>query len=100
MEKIINEEDMKCFEKLVEEGVIEIFDYYGGTREEFLNMWNVYHSDYYTEKNDMTIYIGIKGKDGKFYECYEDFYYINANTNESEQYKLLRCLRADERTDS
>lgn len=93
MKNRINEEDMKHFEELVEEGMIEIFDYYGGTREEFLKKWNLYYSDDYTEKNDMTIYIGIKGKDGKFYECYEDFYYINANTNESEQHKLLRCLQ-------
>ena len=68
----LSEYELYC--SLVEEGEIEIFDFYGNADDKirFLKKWKAkYHNDY--TENEISLYIGRHNHIGDFYECMEDF---------------------------
>lgn len=91
---ILNDDMMLRYEQLVKEGKIEVFDYDSSimdTKISFLQKWKELYDSNYNE-NLLTIYIGERGKRGKFYECYEDFFYPLEGETESELQRLIQCI--------
>lgn len=91
---ILDEDVMVLYEQLIEQGKIEVFDYDSpnvDTKICFLQKWKELKASNYNE-DELTIYIGEKGKRGKFYECYEDFFYRGEGENESEQERLIKGI--------
>lgn len=93
MEKsIINDDFFAIYKQLLSEGKIEIFEYDSPNvdiKKCFLKKWKeLKGSDYIGDEE--TIYIGEKGNDGKFYECYEDFFYRLEGEKDSAQERLIK----------
>ncbi|MBP3505982.1 MAG: hypothetical protein J6K43_06225 [Lachnospiraceae bacterium] len=89
---ILNDDMMLRYEQLVKEGKIEVFDYDSSnmdTKISFLQKWKELNDSNYNE-NLLTIYIGERGKRGKFYECYEDFFFPLEGETESELQRLIK----------
>lgn len=82
----------RMYEKYLESGIIEIYDYRYSSDEEkeaFLQKWNLEYGVPYSENEEMSLYIGQKGKQGKFYECLIDFYMPQDSPKESDWWKLV-----------
>lgn len=82
----------RTYEKLVKEGIIEIY-YYTDSSDEigqnFLNKWYQKYNCPYTEEEDEYLYIGQKGMLGDFYFGYGDFYEPIDNPRKSAWWKLV-----------
>ena len=82
----------RMYEKCLMNGLIEIYDYQYASDEEkeaFLQKWNLKYDVPYSEKEEISLYIGQKGKLGKFYEGISDFFDSQASPKESDWWKLV-----------
>lgn len=103
------------YEELLKAGKIEIYEYYTQSpdvKRKFLEKWKQQRgTDYEVELREWeansaeaseepdAIYIGQVGKTGKFYECYEDFFFPNEGEKESDQERLIKEILAEARTE-
>lgn len=88
---ILDEDVMVFFAQMVEVGEIEVFDYDSpnvDTKICFLQKWKELKGSNYDE-DKLTIYIGEKGKNGNFYEYYEDCF-CKPEGGETEQERLVK----------
>ena len=96
MEPQFDSKAMESFNQMVAKGLIEVYDYQCDDRETFLEKWKQqFNTPYNEEQETLTIYIGQQGKPGKFFECYEDFYYKNPATGLSEQQIMIEKMREE-----
>lgn len=91
---ILSEYELYC--SLVEEGEIEIFDFYGDAddKSKFLEKWKSKYHDDYTE-NELSLYIGRRCHIGDFYECMEDFCSLMPGEQMTNQQKLIYEILED-----
>ena len=89
---LFNDDAMVLYEQLLAEGKIEVLDYDSPneeTKASFLEKWLEQMGTNY-DADELTLYIGAKGKKGKFYVCYEDFFYRLEGENESACEQLIK----------
>ena len=82
----------RMYEKFLRDGIIEYYDYQYSSeegKEAFLQKWNLEYGVPYSENEEISLYIGQRGKLGKFYECLVDFYMPQDSPRESDWWKLI-----------
>lgn len=93
-DNILSEYELYC--NLVEEGEIEIYDFYGNAddKNRFLKKWKEkYHNDYI--EDEISLYIGRHNYIGDFYECMEDFCSTKPGEQVTSQKKLIYEILKD-----
>ena len=85
----------RAYDKALQDGLIELYEY-PYFKEEFLNKWNMIEKNSYNPDDDLCVYVGRKNIDGKFYECFQDFF-MPDTPRESDWWKLMNQI-LDDRT--
>lgn len=89
----------RMYEKFLRDGIIEYYDYQYSSeegKEAFLQKWNLEYGVSYSENEEISLYIGQRGKLGKFYECLVDFYMPQDSPRESDWWKLVSQIIEEE----
>lgn len=89
----------RMYEKFLENKIIEVYysDIPGEGQKNFLSKWYQRYDVKYSENEELCIYIGQKGKPGKFYECVGDFYEPVDSPRESDWWKLVSKIIVEEK---
>lgn len=86
---------IRLYEKYLKNGIIEEY-YYGHAPEEirkgFLNKWFQRYSVPYDRDNELNLYIGQRGKVGKFYCGHDEFFEPLAEPEKSDCWKLIKQI--------